>query len=86
MSYTQRQKHTTDRNRGSTTPMQLITPKEAAEQIGVSLTTVKTWLNRANDPLPSIVVGDAGTHRRVVADLIQPWLEQQAQGKIRVTK
>lgn len=66
--------------------MKLITPKEAAAQIGVSLTTIKTWINRANDPLPSVTVGETGSHRRVVAELIQPWLEQQAQGKVRATK
>lgn len=66
--------------------MKLITPKEAAAQIGVSLTTIKTWINRANDPLPSVAVGETGSHRRVVAELIQPWLEQQAQGKASATK
>lgn len=66
--------------------MKLLTPKETAELIGVSVTTIKVWIHRADDPLPSVTIGDSGTHRRVVAELIQPWLEQQAQGKASATK
>lgn len=66
--------------------MKLLTPKEAADQIGVSLTTVKTWINRTDEPLPSIIVGDTGTHRRIVAEMINPWLELEAARKASATK
>lgn len=66
--------------------MKLLTPKEAAEQIGVSLNTIKTWISRADEPLPSIIVGDTGSHRRIVAELVTPWLENEAQRKVRATK
>ena len=66
--------------------MQLLTPKEAAEMIGVSLTTIKTWMTRDQEPLPSVEVGDTGKHRRIVAELVQPWLAHEAQRKARSTK
>lgn len=57
---------------------QLITPREAAERIGVSVATVKAWIYRAADPLPSVVVGQSGKFRRIVASQIDPWLTAEA--------
>lgn len=59
--------------------MQLLTPMEAAKEIGVSLKTVQGWIRRAHDPLPSVAVGASGKHRRVLADMIFPWLEAEAE-------
>lgn len=61
--------------------MKLISPKEAAEQIGVSVATVKVWMRRADNPLPSVAVGTSGTHYRVVADAITDWLSDEASRK-----
>lgn len=60
---------------------QLISPREAAERIGVSVATVKAWLRRSTDPLPSIVVGESGRFRKVIADQIDPWLVAEASRK-----
>lgn len=60
----------------------LLTPKEAAEQLGVSVTTVKTWMHRADNPLPSIEVGASGKHRRVVAEHIDGWLFDETSRKV----
>lgn len=60
---------------------QLISPREAAERIGVSVATVKTWLRRSADPLPSVVVGESGRFRKVIADQIDPWLVAEASRK-----
>lgn len=65
---------------------QLITAKEAAERIGVSVATVKSWMRRGTEPLPSIPVGISGTHLRVVASQISPWLEAEASRKTGQTK
>lgn len=65
---------------------QLISPREAAELIGVSLTTVKSWIRRAHDPLPSIAVGSTGKHLRVVAGSIPSWLQAEAARKTVVKK
>lgn len=59
----------------------LITPRQAADVVGVSLATIKTWIRRADNPLPAIQVGASGTHYRVVADSISPWLEAEASRK-----
>lgn len=59
----------------------LISPKAAADQIGVGVHVVKAWTRRADDPLPSVVVGDSGKHRKIIADLIDEWLERQATRK-----
>jgi excisionase family DNA binding protein len=56
----------------------LISAREAAELIGVSLPTVKAWVFRKENPLPSIQVGESGKHRRIVRDSIAPWLEAEA--------
>lgn len=56
----------------------LLTPKEAAEQLGVSVPTVKAWMNRKHNPLPSVEVGTSGRHRRVLADKVAAWLELEA--------
>lgn len=64
----------------------LLTPREAAERIGVSVTTVKEWMRRAADPLPSMQVGHSGRVHRVVADQIDPWLVAEAARKTVATK
>ena len=56
----------------------LLTPRQVADELGVSLTTVKSWMRRQADPLPSVVVGATGTHRRILSDLLHPWLEAEA--------
>lgn len=56
----------------------LLTPRETAERLGVSVTTVKTWIHRAENPLPSIEVGASGRHRRVVAEQIDGWLYDES--------
>lgn len=61
--------------------MQLISAKEAADRIGVSLTTVKSWMHRRDNPLPAIQVGKSGKHLRVVAEQIDPWLVAEASRK-----
>lgn len=57
---------------------QLILAREAAERIGVSVATVKAWMRRGSNPLPSVQVGNSGVHRRVVASQITTWLEAEA--------
>lgn len=57
---------------------QLISPREAADQIGVSVATIKAWMRRASDPLPSVVVGQSGKFRRIIKDQIAPWLTAEA--------
>lgn len=59
----------------------LISPAEAAKRIGVSHRMVRTWIHRANEPLPSVVVGDSGNHRRVIASQIDAWLIAEAARK-----
>ena len=59
----------------------LISPRDAADLIGVSLATVKAWIHRAENPLPAVPVGASGRHFRVVADSIPSWLEAEAQRK-----
>lgn len=58
--------------------MQLITPAEAAKRIGVSHNTVRSWIRRAENPLPSVVVGQSGRNRKVITEAITPWLEAEA--------
>lgn len=65
---------------------QLISPKEAAERIGVSVNTVKTWIHRQDAPLPAISVGKSGTHMRVVANQIDAWLADEASRKAGIAK
>ena len=56
----------------------LLTPRQVADELGVSLATVKSWMRRQADPLPSVVVGASGSHRRIVAAQLNPWLEAEA--------
>lgn len=65
---------------------QLISPAEAAKRIGVSVATVKSWIRRADAPLPAIPVGRSGKHLRIVADQITPWLEAEAARKTGMIK
>ena len=57
---------------------QLITPKQAASRIGVSVATVKAWMRRSADPLPSVQVGTSGKFRKVLAAEIPSWLAAEA--------
>lgn len=66
--------------------MQLISPREASERIGVSVATVKAWIHRAENPLPSVAVGATGKFYKIVADQIDTWLVEEAarkQGTVR---
>jgi len=58
---------------------QLLSPRDAAEFIGANLGQVYVWMRRADDPLPSVPVGNSGKHRKVIAEQIQPWLDREAQ-------
>lgn len=60
---------------------ELISPREAAERIGVSVATVKTWIHRSESPLPAISVGSSGRFYKVVANQIDAWLEAEAARK-----
>ena len=60
---------------------QLISPREAAERIGVSVATVKAWIHRQNDPLPAVPVGASGKFHKVIADQIDAWLIAEASRK-----
>lgn len=64
----------------------LLTPREAAERIGVSVTTVKEWMRRAADPLPSMQVGHSGRVHRIVTDEIDAWLLAEAARKPQTTR
>lgn len=59
----------------------LLLPREAAEHIGVSIATVKTWMRRAEHPLPNVVVGKSGRNLKVIAAEIEPWLTAEATRK-----
>lgn len=61
---------------------QLISPQQAADQIGVSIHQVYAWIRRADDPLPSLTVGQTGKFRKVIAEAIGPWLEAEATRKV----
>ena len=60
---------------------ELISPREAAERIGVSMATVKAWMRRADHPLPSVQVGASGKFHKVVSDQIDAWLVAEASRK-----
>lgn len=64
----------------------LLTPKEAADHLGVSVTTVKEWMRRADAPLPSIQVGKSGRVHRVLGDQVDLWLNAEASRKAASTK
>lgn len=53
---------------------QLISAREAAARIGVSVVTIKAWMRRADNPLPAVQVGASGRHHRIVASQINDWL------------
>lgn len=65
---------------------QLLSTDEAAERIGVSRSTVKSWVHRSDHPLPSVQVGNTGRVRKVVASEIDPWLAAEAARKPGATK
>jgi hypothetical protein len=60
---------------------QLLSPREAGEQIGVSLTTIKAWMRRAENPLPNITVGATGRVHKIIASEIDGWLSAEATRK-----
>lgn len=65
---------------------QLLSADEAANQIGVSRSTIKAWMRRAEHPLPSIQVGETGRVRKIVASEIDGWLTAEAARKTGTTK
>lgn len=62
----------------------LISPREAARRIGVSHTTIRTWLHRKQHPLPSVIVGASGRNLKVIVAEIEPWLAAEAARKAAV--
>ena len=46
---------------------EVLSAPEAARLIGVSIHQVKAWMRRADDPLPSVLVGTSGRVRKVLA-------------------
>lgn len=54
---------------------ELITIREAAERLGVSHQTIREWMIRTDNPLPSIQVG---THRRIVVSMIGEWIVDES--------
>ncbi len=64
----------------TTTPKLLSIP-DAAKALGVDHGTVREWVKRTVDPLPSVVVGRGdGKHvrRKVVMSEVDEWLVRQA--------
>ena len=57
---------------------EVLSAPEAARLIGVSIHQVKAWMRRADDPLPSVLVGTSGRVRKVLAEQIVPWLGREA--------
>lgn len=64
----------------------LVTPNEAARMMGVSHQSVRAWIKRIHDPLPSIVVGSSGRNRKVIVSEIAPWLAAEAARKANTLK
>lgn len=60
---------------------QLISPRQAAERIGVSVATIKNWIHRSHQPLPSVQVGKSGRFHKVIATEIDGWLIAEASRK-----
>lgn len=56
----------------------LLTPKDAAERLGVGVQLVYEWCARTDDPLPHVVVGKSGRFRRIIAAEIDGWLSREA--------
>jgi transposase len=57
---------------------EVLSAPQAARLIGVSVSQVKAWMRRADDPLPSVSVGTSGRVRKVIAEQIAPWLGREA--------
>lgn len=57
----------------------LATAREVAESLGVSVRVVREWMRRANDPLPSVVVGSSGRFAKVIAAEVPGWLAAEAE-------
>ena len=57
---------------------EVLSAPEAARLIGVSIHQVKAWMRRADDPLPSVLVGASGRVRKVLAGQVAPWLGREA--------
>ena len=61
---------------GSPRP-RLLKPREAAEELSTNVAQVKEWMRRAEHPLPSIVVGQSGKFRKVVAAELDGWFAEE---------
>lgn len=59
----------------------LISPAQAAQRIGVSHATIRGWMRRAVNPLPSVIVGSSGRNRKVIVAEIDAWLANEATSK-----
>jgi len=57
----------------------LLSRPMVAKMLGVSRDNVRQWTRRADDPLPTVLVGKSGTRRKVIASEIDPWLARQAE-------
>ena len=60
----------------------LMTIPKAAQVIGEDVETVRAWVVRAVDPLPSVVTSGAESqrmHRKVVMAEVDEWLRRQSQ-------
>lgn len=66
--------------------MELLSPREAAQAMGVSVATVKAWIRRNDNPLPAVQVGSSGRFYKVIAEQINPWLIAEASRQASATK
>jgi hypothetical protein len=57
----------------------LLSPRQAAQIIGTNVAQIKTWARRAEDPLPSVLVGESGKFRKIIAEEIPAWLAREAE-------
>lgn len=60
---------------------ELLSPRQAAERLGVSVATIKAWMRRNDHPLPAVQVGESGRFYKVIADQIGPWLNAESSRK-----
>ena len=60
------------KTRGKRKTIHLLTPEEVADQLKVSVFTVRRWINR--DELPAYRIGRAW---RISADVLSTWLDKR---------
>lgn len=54
---------------------QWLTLPELAKELGVSYSTVRTWVNRAENPLPSWLPEGNRKQRKVKREELNQWIE-----------